>query len=192
MFLIVGLGNVGKEYEKTRHNIGFDAIESFSERYNIPINGEKFKGTYGEGRINGEKIICLKPSTYMNLSGDSVKLAMDYYHIDFNNLIILYDDITLEPGKVRIRAKGSAGGHNGIKDIIKKLGSDSFFRIKIGVGAPKDNLVNHVIGRFSKEDRNCVEKILNICPDIIQCILEKGITEAMNQYNGVDYRKAEI
>lgn len=185
MYLVVGLGNIGNEYSNTRHNIGFDAIDILAKEYNISIDREKFKGKYGEGRIGTRKVIFLKPSTYMNLSGDSVRLAMDYYDIEPDELIVIYDDISLKEGRVRIRAKGSAGGHNGIKDIISKIGTDSFPRVKVGVGAPKGDLVSHVLGRFSKEQRVCVDKILSLSPQIIETFVKEGCTETMNKFNSV-------
>lgn len=185
MYLVVGLGNIGNEYSNTRHNIGFDAIDILAKEYNISIDREKFKGKYGEGRIGTKKVIFLKPSTYMNLSGDSVRLAMDYYDIEPDELIVIYDDISLKEGRVRIRAKGSAGGHNGIKDIISKIGTDSFPRVKVGVGAPKGDLVSHVLGKFSKEQRVCVDKILSLSPQIIETFVREGCTETMNKFNSV-------
>lgn len=185
MYLVVGLGNIGNEYSNTRHNIGFDAIDILAKEYNISIDREKFKGKYGEGRIGTKKVIFLKPSTYMNLSGDSVRLAMDYYDIEPDELIVIYDDISLKEGRVRIRAKGSAGGHNGIKDIISKIGTDNFPRVKVGVGAPKGDLVSHVLGKFSKEQRVCVDKILSLSPQIIETFVKEGCTETMNKFNSV-------
>lgn len=137
MFLIVGLGNPGREYENTRHNIGFAAIDIIAEKYNIDVNRTKFKGEYGEGFINGNKVILLKPYTFMNLSGESVREAIDFYKLTEEEVLIIYDDISLEVGRLRIREKGSAGGHNGIKSIINHIGTDVFTRIKIGVGAPR-------------------------------------------------------
>jgi len=184
MYLVVGLGNIGDEYKNTRHNAGFDAIDVLAEEYKINIDRVKFKGTYGEIRIGCEKIILLKPSTYMNLSGDSVQAVVDYYDIPTEKVIVLYDDISLNEGKVRVRAKGSAGGHNGIKDIIKKLGTQDFLRIKIGVGQPKNDLVAHVLGKFGKQERAKVEEVLKICPQIVEMIVKSGVTETMNKFNG--------
>ncbi|MCY6960327.1 aminoacyl-tRNA hydrolase [Clostridium brassicae] len=186
MFLVVGLGNPGKEYEKTRHNIGFDMIDFISEKYKIEVNRKKFKGMYGDGKIVSEKVILLKPETYMNLSGESVREVADFYKIPNENIIILYDDISLDVGKIRIRPKGSAGGHNGIKNIIANLNSDIFPRIKIGVGQPSyDDLVSHVLGKFCKEDREKVEKIFHIIAKAIETIIESGVAESMNKFNGV-------
>ena len=152
MILIVGLGNPGKQYEQTRHNIGFDVIDYMANKYNIDVNREKFKGICGEGFIENKKVILLKPLTYMNLSGESIRELANFYKLEDDEIIVVYDDISLDIGRLRIREKGSAGGHNGIKSIIQNLGGDKFPRVKVGVGQPKDNLVNHVLGKFSKED----------------------------------------
>ncbi|MDU1585593.1 MAG: aminoacyl-tRNA hydrolase [Clostridium sp.] len=184
MFLIVGLGNPGKEYENTRHNIGFDAIDKIAEKYNIELNRIKFKSVYGEGFIGGEKVILLKPTTYMNLSGESLRAIMDFYKLSNEDVLVLYDDISLEVGRIRIREKGSAGGHNGIKSIIAHLGSDIFSRIKIGVGQPKFDLVNHVLGKFSKEEREVLEETLKAVVDSVEVIIKTDTKEAMNRFNG--------
>lgn len=184
MFLIVGLGNPGKEYEHTRHNVGFDVIDVIAKNYNIEINKSKFKGMYGIGKINEEKVLLLKPYTYMNLSGESVREAMDFYKINKEEIVVLYDDISLDVGRIRIRKKGSAGGHNGIKNIIAHLGSDTFTRIKIGVGQSLGDLVSHVLGRFTKEDRKLVEKTFDVATKAVEIIVESEVDEAMNKYNG--------
>lgn len=187
MYLIVGLGNPGKDYEKTRHNVGFDTIDALIEEYAIPQSGEKFRAMYGKGMIHGEKVLVAKPLTYMNLSGEAVRGLVDYFKIDVKEeLLVVYDDIDLEPGNIRVRAKGSAGGHNGMKNIIQQLGTQEFARIRIGVGAkPKGwDLADHVLSRFSKEEREEVEKSIKKGCDAISCFVEKGIDAAMNQYNG--------
>lgn len=184
MFLIVGLGNIGKQYEHTRHNVGFDIIDLIGDRYNIPINREKFKGMYGEGNINGEKIILLKPSTYMNLSGESVREVASFYKIKNENIIVVYDDISLDVGRLRIRSQGSAGGHNGIKNIIANLGTDIFPRVKVGVGQPRGELVSHVLGKFSKEDSERLKEVFKVSIDAVENVISSGITEAMNKFNG--------
>lgn len=183
MHLIVGLGNPGDQYKNTRHNVGFDVIDLLAEKNNISLNRIKFKGVYGEGYIKGEKVILLKPQTYMNLSGESVREISNFFKIDNEKIIIIYDDISLEPGKLRIRGKGSAGGHNGIKSIIAQLSTDVFPRIKVGVGQPKVDLVNHVLGKFSKEDREKVEKTIVAVSNAVNCIVEQDVEEAMNKYN---------
>lgn len=184
MYLIVGLGNPGHQYEGTRHNVGFSIIDLLSDKYNIDVNRIKFKGKVGEGKIAGEKVILLKPSTYMNLSGESIREAASFYKIAFENIIVLHDDISLEVGRIRIRPKGSAGGHNGLKSIILNLASDEFIRFKIGVGQPKSELVSHVLGRFSKEEYALIEQVNNIAAEAIELTISKGVNEAMNQFNG--------
>ncbi|MGY0373621.1 aminoacyl-tRNA hydrolase [Clostridium sp. JNZ J1-5] len=185
MYLIVGLGNPGKEYEHTRHNVGFDIIDLIAEEYNIDLNRKKFKGIYGDGRIGSERVLILKPMTYMNLSGESIKEVLSFYKIPNENIILIYDDISLEVGRLRIREKGSAGGHNGIKSTIAHLGSDLFPRIKVGVGQPSgNNLVSHVLGKFSEEDREKLSKTFKIASKAVESIITEGTVEAMNKFNG--------
>lgn len=184
MFLIAGLGNPGKEYAHTRHNVGFDVLDLISGKYNIDINRLKFKGEYGEGNIASEKVIILKPLTFMNLSGESISEAVNFYKIPKQNIIIIYDDISLQVGRMRIRDSGSAGGHNGIKSIIANLGSDVFTRIKVGVGAPEKELVSHVLGKFNREDRVKIEKAFAAAADAAECIIKEGSKAAMNKFNG--------
>lgn len=184
MFLIVGLGNPGKEYENTRHNIGFKVIDNIAKEYNIDINRQKFKGIYGEGFINGKKVMLLKPSTYMNLSGESVREVIDFYNIDNNEILVIYDDISLEVGRLRIREKGSAGGHNGIKSIIAHLGSDVFSRIKVGVGQPNTDLVKFVLGKFSKEEMSTLDESIEASTKATAEIIINDVKTAMNQFNG--------
>lgn len=186
MFLIVGLGNPGREYSHTRHNVGFDVIDLIAEKYNIKINRIKFKGSIGEGSINGEKVILLKPSTYMNLSGESVIEASSFYKIPKENIIVVYDDISLELGRMRIRSEGSAGGHNGIKNIILHLSSDIFPRVKVGVGQPKGDLVKHVLGNFSREEGEVLNKVFINAVEAVASIIIDGAAEAMNKYNGIN------
>ena len=184
MYLVVGLGNPGKEYEGTRHNIGFDVIDCLAYKYNIDINRIKFKGIYGEGIINGNKVILLKPNTYMNLSGESIKEVINFYKLDTSEIIVIYDDISLNVGRMRIREKGSAGGHNGIKSIIANLGNDVFPRVKIGVGQPEHNLVSHVLGNFSNDDKEILNKVMPAACNAIETIMHKDTKEAMNKFNG--------
>ncbi len=183
MYLIVGLGNPGREYEKTRHNVGFVAIDYLAALLNTKISKIKFKGIYGEGYIGEEKCILLKPQTYMNLSGESVRECAEFYKIPPKNIIVVYDDINLEPGKVRIRPSGSAGGHNGMKSIIYLLNSDNFPRVRFGVGAPKHDLSNHVLGHFSEEDGVSVTNAVKKIEDIVSAIIKKGIGDAMSMFN---------
>ena len=164
MFLIAGLGNPGKQFEHTRHNMGFDTVDELVERHRVPQSGVRCKGMYGKGMIEGEKVILLKPLTYMNLSGEAVRGLADYFKIDpENELIVIYDDIDLEPGQIRVRKKGSAGGHNGIKDIIAKLGTQNFIRVRIGVGAKPKNwdLADHVLSRFTPGEKKLVDAAMN-------------------------------
>ena len=163
MYLVVGLGNPGKQYEATRHNMGFDTVDRLVEDYNVPQGGVKFNAMYGKTMIGGEKVILMKPLSFMYLIGCPVLEIANYFKIDpESELIVIYDDIDLEPGQLRIRKQGSAGGHNGIKDIIRQLGTEKFLRIKVGVGAkPKGwDLADHVLGRFSTEDRKLVDEAI--------------------------------
>ena len=186
MYLIVGLGNPGVEYAATRHNIGFDMITFLSDKYNIPMRGKEGKAVVGKGIINGQKVMLAQPQTYMNLSGESVRALMDYYKLDIKDLVVIYDDISLSVGQVRIRAKGSAGGHNGIKRIIAHLGTQEFARIKIGVGAKPEggDLVKHVLGRFSKEEDSMFRDVFALAEEGLLPILEDDIRKAMNAVNG--------
>lgn len=192
MFLIAGLGNPGRKYEKTRHNMGFDVVDELIDRYRIPQGGIGHKAMYGKGIIAGEKVMMAKPLTYMNLSGESIREFVNYYKIDpETELLVIYDDIDLEPGQIRIRKKGSAGGHNGIKSIIGQLGTQNFYRIKVGVGAKPSgwDLADHVLGHFSSQERELVDEAVKKAADAVETILEKGIDAAMNQYNGTGKKK---
>ena len=186
MFLIVGLGNPTKQYEKTRHNIGFDVMDALADKYNISISENKHKALCGKGVIEGMKVVLAKPQTYMNLSGESVAELVNYYKLDpESELIVVFDDISLEPGNIRIRKKGSAGGHNGIKNIIAELGTDVFPRMKVGVGEkPKGwDLADYVLGRFSDEENEVMRRMLARGSDACRDFILYGIQEAMNRYN---------
>ena len=183
MYLIVGLGNPGREYAKTRHNVGFVAVDYLATQIGANISKIKFKGILGEGYIGTEKCILLKPQTYMNLSGESVRDCAEFYKIPPENIIVIYDDINLDPGKVRIRPSGSAGGHNGMKSIIYLLNSDEFPRIRFGVGAPEHNLSSHVLGHFSEEDGVKVTGAIKKMEDIVSVIIKQDINEAMSKFN---------
>ena len=186
MFLIVGLGNPGKQYEHTRHNIGFDVMDALAEKYNISISEKKHKALCGKGVINGVKVVLAKPQTYMNLSGESVAELVNYYKMDpEEEMIVIYDDISLAPGNLRIRKKGSAGGHNGIKNIIAMTGTQNFKRIKVGVGEkPKGwDLADYVLGRFSDEDRKKVNDAIEDAIGAVSMILRGETDQAMNCYN---------
>ena len=186
MYMIAGLGNPGREYIHTRHNIGFELIDAIAEEYDIGVTSEKFRALIGKGMINGQKVLLVKPQTFMNLSGESIRPLVDYYKIDpETELIIVSDDITLSPGGIRIRKKGSAGGHNGLKNIIAQLGTENFSRIRIGVGEkPKGyDLADYVLGHFSKEELVLVQDGIGKAKDALKLILEGNIDQAMNDYN---------
>ena len=186
MYLIVGLGNPGRQYEATRHNMGFDVIDKLVEEYNVPQSGVKFNAMYGKTVIGGEKVILMKPLSFMNLSGGPVRDMVNYFKIDpETELIVIYDDIDLDPGQLRIRKQGSAGGHNGIKDIIRQLGTEKFLRIKVGVGAkPKGwDLADYVLGRFSTEDRKIVDEAIAKAGKAVDIMISQGPDAAMNEFN---------
>lgn len=186
MYIIVGLGNPGKQYAHTRHNVGFDTIDILADKYNISVDIKKHKALCGKGMIGGQKVVLAKPQTFMNLSGESVRELVDFYKIDpEEELIVIYDDISLEPGQLRVRPKGSAGGHNGIKNIIAHLGTQVFKRVKVGVGEkPKGyDLADYVLGRFSKEDRMLMEDAFGRAAEAAVCMMNDSMEHAMNQYN---------
>lgn len=186
MFIIAGLGNPTLKYEGTRHNAGFDVIDVLADKYNISVDGRKARAYIGKGIIGGNKVILAKPQTYMNLSGESIRGLVDYYKIDAEQqLLVIYDDISLAPGQLRIRKKGSAGGHNGIKNIIAHLGTQIFPRIKMGVGEkPKEfDLADYVLSRFSKEERAQMEEGYEKAVNAVEMILQGEIEAAMNEYN---------
>lgn len=184
MYLIAGLGNIGAEYKMTRHNIGFMSVDHISERYNIDINKNKFKGKYGQGLIEGEKVILLKPSTYMNLSGECIQPLMHFFDIAPQNLIVIHDDADIAPAQIRIRKKGSGGTHNGMKNIIQMIGTTDFPRIRIGVGNDKRmDLADYVLSKFGPEEIPLMREAVLIVPDIIKEILLNGIDSAMNKFN---------
>ena len=186
MKVIVGLGNPGKKYENTRHNVGFAAIDYIAEKEGININTGKHKALVGTGYIDGVKVLLVKPQTFMNLSGESIRDAADFYKVDPEHIIIIYDDISLEVGQLRIRTKGSAGGHNGIKSIIAHLGTQEFPRVKIGVGAKPDrmDLADYVLSRFSQTDRAVMEDAFQEAANAAQMMIQEGADAAMNRYNG--------
>ncbi len=188
MYIVAGLGNPDRKYAGTKHNIGFDVITNISDKHNIDLSKTGFKSKLGQGFIDGEKLLLMKPQTYMNLSGEAVGEAVNFYKIDIEReLIIIQDDIDLEPGSIRIRAKGSAGGHNGIKSIISHLGSSNFIRIKVGVGGkPKDrDLADHVLSGFDRETEPLIRKILDTAREAVFEIIKNGAEAAMNKYNGL-------
>ena len=186
MYLIAGLGNPDKKYEHTRHNVGFDVIDELAEKYNISISEKKHKALLGKGVIEGQKVVLAKPQTYMNLSGESIVELVHYYKIDpETEMIVIYDDISFAPGNLRIRQSGSAGGHNGIKNIIKCLGTQEFMRIKVGVGEKPKNwdLADFVLGHFSKEERENLEDAIGRALEAVGYMINGDVAKAMNEYN---------
>lgn len=191
MFIIVGLGNPSKEYENTRHNIGFDTIDAIADKYNINVMELKHKAKIGKGYIDGEKVILAKPLTFMNSSGESIRAIIDYYKAEpETDLIVISDDISLPPGQIRIRKRGSAGGHNGLKNIIQHLGGENFQRIRMGVGEkPKEyDLIDWVLGHFNREDRKAVDEAILKAVQAVEMILKDGADAAMNEFN----RKVQV
>lgn len=184
MNIIVGLGNPGKKYENTRHNIGFIMVDYLADQYNIKINKIKHKALVGEGLIAGKKVLLVKPQTYMNLSGRCVREIIEYYKLETKDLMVVYDDIDIEAGKIRIRPKGSAGTHNGMRSIIYDLQSEEFPRIRIGVGVDRRmDLADYVLSGFSKEEKDPMETAIKNAVKAIEMSLEKSIDAAMNEYN---------
>lgn len=186
MILIVGLGNPGMEYAATRHNVGFDMLTYLGDRYDIALRSKEGRAVVGKGFIEGQKVILAQPQTYMNLSGESVRALMDFYKLEEEDLIVICDDINLSVGQVRIRPKGSAGGHNGIKSIIQHIGTQEFTRIRIGVGGKPEggDLVKHVLGRFSREEDNMLRDVFALAEEGLREILTRDVASAMNRVNG--------
>jgi PTH1 family peptidyl-tRNA hydrolase len=185
MFIIVGLGNPGKKYEKTRHNMGFITIDLLAEKLGITVNKLKFKALMGEGFLGTERVLLMKPQTYMNLSGQSVREIVDFYKIPTENLILIYDDIDVERGLIRIRKKGSAGTHNGMRSVVPAVGSEDFPRIRIGIGGDRKlHIRDYVTGGFGKEEKEPLMKAAQRAAEAAICLIEDGIDLAMNRYNG--------
>ena len=185
MYLIVGLGNPEEDYSKTRHNMGFNTINKIAKEYNIEVNKKKFDALYGEGFIENEKVILLKPQTYMNLSGKSIIQVVNFYKIPVENIFVIYDDIDVEPGKIKIRKKGSSGSHNGMKSVIAELQTEDFARIRVGIGQPKykNDMVNYVIGSIPEEEIESLDKGTTKAAKHMVEILKNGIDIAMNKFN---------
>lgn len=185
MYIIVGLGNPEEEYSNTRHNMGFDTINKIAQKYDIKFSKTNFKGIYGTGIIEGEKVILLKPQTYMNLSGESIKEVIDFYKVSTENLIIIYDDIDIEPGIIKLRKTGGPGTHNGMKSVINKIGTEKFPRVRIGIGKPeyKGDLINYVIGKIPNEDKKILEKSTDLAKDAVIEVIKNGVDIAMNKFN---------
>ena len=186
MKVIVGLGNPGLKYAGTRHNTGFSVLTEISDRYDIPVNKRQCKALVGHGFIAGEKVVLAMPQTYMNLSGEAVSGLVSFYKCTEKDVIVIYDDVSLDVGKIRVRPKGSAGGHNGIKDIIEKLGTDTFDRVKVGVGQkpPEYDLADYVLGHFAKEDLPVMRDAAGRAADAVETLIKEGCDSAMNKYNG--------
>ncbi|GGG98177.1 aminoacyl-tRNA hydrolase [Staphylococcus pragensis] len=187
MKCIVGLGNIGKRFELTRHNIGFEVIDYLLEKHHFSLDKQKFKGAYTIEHLNGDKVLFIEPMTMMNLSGEAVGPLMDYYNVDVEDLIVLYDDLDLSQGHIRLRQKGSAGGHNGMKSIIKHLGTDQFKRIRIGVGRPTNGMSvpDYVLQKFSKDEMITMEKVIEHAAQAVESFIESSrFDHVMNEYNG--------
>lgn len=185
MYLIVGLGNPEKDYNNTRHNMGFHTINKLAKQYKIEVTKNKFKSLYGTGIIEGEKVILLKPQTFMNLSGESIKEVMQFYKIEIEQLIVIYDDIDIDPGFIKIRKVGGPGTHNGMKSVIKELNTKNFKRVRVGIGMPdkKEDLIEYVIGAIADEDKQKLDKGTDLAKQAIIEIIENGIDVAMNKLN---------
>ena len=186
LYVIVGLGNPGRRYVNTRHNVGFEAIDALSGKYGIKVSKAKFKALTGEGSVNGEKVLLVKPQTYMNLSGECVREIVEWYKLPMNNLILIYDDADLPSGKVRIRPKGSSGTHNGMKSVIYHLLSDEFPRIRIGIGSAPEgwDLADYVLSRLSPDDGRIIRESIVKSAEAAAAIITSGIDRAMNLFNG--------
>lgn len=186
MKLIIGLGNPGKQYEHTRHNIGFECIDALAEKWDSPLNQLKFNGMYAIVHRPEGKVILLKPLTYMNLSGECVRPLMDYFDIDIEDIIVIYDDLDLETGKLRLRQKGSAGGHNGIKSLIQHLGSQEFNRIRVGINRPSAGMkvTDYVLAKFSKEEDPIIDEAVNKTVAAVESALSKKFLDVMTEFNG--------
>ena len=187
MYIIAGLGNPGKKYVNSRHNVGFDTLDAVAAKYNIDVKKVKFNGIYGEGTIEGEKVVLVKPQTFMNLSGECIRDFKNWYKVENDQIIIIYDDISLPLGKMRIRPKGSAGGHNGIKSIIYQTGSEVFPRVKIGVGSPENpdyDLADYVLGHFSKGEIEVLVPGAVKAAEAVGEIIKNGTEKAMSKFNG--------
>lgn len=183
MKLIVGLGNPGKKYEHTRHNMGFDVVDLFSELAQIDIDKEAFKGLVGRGKVFDEDVYLLKPQTFMNLSGESVREIVSYFKIPKEDIIVIYDDLDLEPGKIRLRLSGSSGGHRGIQNIIDQLGSEEIKRIRIGIGKPYYDTIDYVLGKPLKEEQVLIDEAIKKAVDALKEILKNNFDSAMNKFN---------
>lgn len=186
LYIVVGLGNPGKKYDGTRHNVGFDVIDILANRYNVNVNKIKFKSVYGETNIGNKKVLLVKPQTFMNNSGEAVLEISKFFKVPIENILVVVDDIDIGFGSLRIRAKGSAGSHNGMKSIVYLLQSDKFPRVKMGIGRQEEgrDLANFVLGRFSKEEQITINELLEKAADSVESIIKEGVSSSMNKYNG--------
>ena len=186
MYVIAGLGNPGRKYEKTRHNVGFEVIDRLAEKYGISVKEKMFQGLVGRGVIEGEKVLLVKPQTFMNLSGECIQPILGYYKVDPEDFVVVYDDISLEPGNIRVRGKGSAGGHNGIKNIILRLGTQDFPRVRIGTGEKPEqmDLADYVLGHFTSEEQKLMDEAYEAGAEAAVTLILEGTEKAMNRFNG--------
>ncbi|MCB9850750.1 MAG: aminoacyl-tRNA hydrolase [Phycisphaerales bacterium] len=184
MKLIVGLGNPGKEYERTRHNVGFRVVDLLASRWQIDMLSEKFHAWFGSGVIRDERVVLLKPTTFMNRSGQAVQAAGKFYQLELADLLVISDDVAIDVGRLRVRKKGSAGGHNGLSDIIRRIGSDEFCRLRFGIGdVPGAVRSSHVLGRFSADEDELIEPAIRRCADAVETWIVEGADAAMNRFN---------
>ena len=183
MKLIVGLGNPGKKYEHTRHNMGFDVVDLFSDLAQIDVDKESFKGLLGRGKVFDQDIMVLKPQTFMNLSGESVRQVVDYFKIEIDDIIVIYDDMAIATGRIRLRASGSSGGHKGIQNIIEHLGTENIKRIKVGIGEPEFDAIDYVLSKPTKEEKELIDEAIKDAVEALKTILKKNFDVAMNDFN---------
>ncbi len=192
MFIVVGLGNPGRKYAKTRHNMGFIAADELAQKLDIKINKIKHKSLVGEGYLAGQKVLLVKPQTYMNLSGEAVREIMHYYRVESEKILLIYDDVDIETGRIRIRKKGGAGTHNGMKSVVAAMGTEEFPRIRIGIGGDiKMHLMDFVTGGMNKKEKETLKEAVITAAEAAECIIEKGIDAAMNRYNSRVSEKEE-
>lgn len=185
LFVIAGLGNPGKKYDNTRHNVGFDTIDLLSAKFNIKVSKVKYKALWGDGTVGGEKVLLAKPQTFMNLSGESIRELVDWYKVPMSNLILVYDDVDLAVGKIRVRAKGSSGTHNGMRSILYHIQSEDFPRVRIGIGRPPEgwDMADFVLSKFNADDRKLIDESIKKAAEAIEAIIKSGAEAAMNMYN---------
>lgn len=188
MKLIVGLGNPGTKYERTRHNFGFAVIDALAKRWAIETAREKFHAFFGDGVVRGQRVVLLKPTTFMNRSGQSVHAAGRFYHTEREDLLVVSDDLALPLGRLRIRGSGSAGGHNGLQDIIDRVGFSDFARLRLGIDAPMGNSASYVLSNFAPNELPTVERVVEAATDAVECWIEHGTTETMNRFNANENR----